>query len=219
MTCGTSSPEHRRSRGQAGVKADFRPRLPLLRPPPLSPRLAFSSSPGVPGSLRIFPESPRRILCAAAPPQLPGLCLAFSSFRACASTFCLALRPVFPALRPVPPWPQVVLPAFPPRSPFSPQASALPDGPCRGLSFCDRLCLSRVFPAPRLTHRRVACSGCPVHPRMPRPSLPAAFPSSFVFRVVPPPLLPKIVRSRRARSQKPCAFKVFNKNEFLFQLT
>lgn len=45
---------------------------------------------------------------------------------------------------------------FPPRSPFFPQASALPDGPCRGLSFCDRLCLSRGFPAP--APRRAACS-------------------------------------------------------------
>lgn len=177
MTCGTSSPEHRRSRGQAGAKADFRPRLPLLRPPPLSPRLAFSSAPGVPGSLRIFPESPRRILCAEGPPQLPGLCLAFSSPRACVA-LCLALCPVFPAPRrsaSAPGCPACLsplAPRFSRRPPLCPMVLAAVSLSATGFAS------HAVFPPLRPVAPRA-------HPRMPRPSLPAAFPSSFVFRAGP----------------------------------
>ena len=108
-----------------------------------------------PNLSRVFPQDSLRRSPSATSRALSR----FFILRACVA-LCLALCPVFPAprrsadltrpRRVVPPWPQVVLPAFPPRSPFFPQASALSDGPCRGLSFCDRLCLSR---------------GCPVHPR------------------------------------------------------
>ena len=222
MTCGTSSPEHRGSRGQAGAKADFRPRLPPLRPPPLSPHLAFSSSPGVPGSLRIFPESPRRILCAAAPPQLSGPSL-FSASPASEPRPCASLCALFFPPRAVPPTSHALVASFR----LGPRLSCLPfplaprfyrrpllcpmflaarffvdcwrgargkggaeadgeNGERRGLSFCDRLCLSRVFPAPR-----TVASLAPVAPSIPAASPPPRtfpFPRPLFFASCPRPV-------------------------------
>ena len=80
-----------------------------------------TSSPGVPGSLRIFPESPRRILCAAAPRQLSGPSL-FSASPASEPRPCASLCALFFPPRAVPPTSHALVASFR----LGPRLSCLP---------------------------------------------------------------------------------------------
>ena len=190
------------SRGQAGAEADSRPcRLSHLAP---AAGLSRHSWGRALCARRLF-----TIHCSG-----DGPCAAAPRFAAPLSLLLMSL-----------PCPRVpLLSLFPRTSPFL-RAWLSGKNPNFSRVFCRILCaaalrrfprLASLFSSPARVPRR---SGCPVHPRTPRPSLPGVFPRPSSSAPSPLPRLPKSVRSRRARGQKSCGFKVFNKNEFLFQLT
>ena len=188
------------SREQAGAEANSR------SCPPLAP------------TARLSRHSWGRALCARRLFTIhcsgDGPCAAAPRFAAPLSLLLMSL-----------PCPRVpLLSLFPRTSPFL-RAWLSGKNPNFSRVFCRILCaaalrrfprLASLFSSPARVPRR---SGCTVHPRTPRPSLPGVFPRPSSSAPSPLPRLPKIVRSRRARGQKSCGFKVFNKNEFLFQLT
>ena len=163
-----ASQKPRTGRGKSGFPST---------PPPLAPATSFPAPrlfllAGRSGRLRIFPESPRRILCAAAPPQFPAPCLVFSS--SAPASPCASLCSLFFPPRAVPPTshplvasfrlgprlsclPFPFAPRFPRRPPLCPMVLA-------ALSLSATGFASHAFFPPCATFRRVLIPACPPLP-------------------------------------------------------
>lgn len=139
--------------------ASFSPSfVPLcLAPPPtfpprrlsleLVPRSApcFSSIPGAPFRLPRAP-SPRRALLRFLSHRLSRTACPDSCFRCLLPSFSLSALPHLTLFSRSPHGGCL---AFSRALRYFPQASSLPDCPCRGVSFCDRRCRFRTLSAPR----------------------------------------------------------------------